>query len=69
MYNRSIVPKNFKVPEELRTKDFIKVDTLSVANVKWKESLNDSLVLVKEGELLIWLKQALKTDKVSIKRD
>ena len=23
MYNRSIVPKNFKVPEELRTKDFI----------------------------------------------
>ena len=53
----------------LESKDFIKVDTLSVANVKWKESLNDSLVLVKEGELLIWLKQALKTDKVSIKRD
>ncbi|WP_417871545.1 DUF389 domain-containing protein [Winogradskyella sp.] len=59
----------FGYAKMLESKDFIKVDTLSVANVKWKESLNDSLVLVKEGELLIWLKQALKTDKVSIKRD
>ena len=49
--------------------DFIKVDTLSVANVRWKESLNDSIVLVKEADLLTWLKQELKTDKVTIKRD
>ena len=34
---------------------------LSIANVKWKASVNDSIAQVKEDELLIWLKQVLKT--------
>jgi uncharacterized hydrophobic protein (TIGR00271 family) len=59
----------FAYAKMLESKDFIKVDTLTVANVKWKTSLNDSLASVKEGELLIWLKQELKTEKISIKRN
>ena len=53
----------------LESQDFIKVDTLNVANVKWKSSLNDSIVGVKEGELLLWLKQELKTEKIRVKRN
>lgn len=59
----------FGYAKMLESKDFIKVDTLTVANIKWKENLNDSIALVKEGELLLWLKQELKTEKVSIKRN
>ena len=35
----------------------------------WKLDSNDSVALVNEGELLVWLKQVLKTEKVSIKRN
>lgn len=59
----------FGYAKMLESKDFIKIDTLTVANIKWKETLNDSLALVKEGELLLWLKQELKTEKIRIKRD
>ena len=59
----------FSYAKQLESTDFIKVDTLTVANIKWKESLNDSLVLVKEGELLQWLKEKLNTEKVHIRRD
>ena len=59
----------FGYAKMLESRDFIKIDTLTVANVKWKETLNDSLKQVKEGELLLWLKQELKTEKISIKRN
>ena len=59
----------FGFAKMLESQDFIKVDTLNVANVKWKSSLNDSIVGVKEGELLLWLKQELKTEKIRVKRD
>ncbi len=59
----------FSYAKMLESKNFISVDTLSVANIKWKESLSDSLALVKEGELLLWLKQELKTDKIRVKRE
>ncbi|MBT8244048.1 MAG: DUF389 domain-containing protein [Winogradskyella sp.] len=59
----------FSYGKMLESKDFIKVDTLSVANIAWKATLNDSLVLVKEKELHSWLKEVLKTDKVKIKRN
>ena len=38
----------FSYAKMLESEDFIKVDTLSVANVKWKTTLNDSLILVKK---------------------
>ena len=53
----------------LESNDFIKVDTVMVANVKWNTSLSDSLVVVKEKQLSDWLKQELKTEKIIIKRD
>jgi uncharacterized hydrophobic protein (TIGR00271 family) len=59
----------FGYAKMLESTDFIKVDTLTVANIRWNESLNDSIVLVKEADLLVWLKQELKTDKVTIKKD
>ncbi|WP_299115461.1 DUF389 domain-containing protein [uncultured Winogradskyella sp.] len=59
----------FGYAKMLESKDFIKIDTISVANIKWNSNLNDSLVLVKEGELLKWLKDELKTEKVRINRN
>ena len=57
----------FSYAKALESKDFIKVDTVSVATVKWNESLNDSLVAVREKQLADWLKQELKTQKIIIK--
>lgn len=59
----------FGYAKMLESKDFIKIDTLTLANIKWKATVSDSLALVKEGELLQWLKQELKTEKISIKRN
>ncbi len=59
----------FGYAKMLESKDFIKVDTLTVANVKWKSSLNDSIVKVQESNLLTWLKGELKTEKITIKRN
>ncbi|MGB0981590.1 MAG: DUF389 domain-containing protein [Winogradskyella sp.] len=58
----------FAYGKMLESKDFIKVDTLTIASVKWKTTINDSLASVKESELLLWLKQELKTEKISINR-
>ena len=57
----------FSYAKALESKDFIKVDTVSIATVKWNESLNDSLVAVREKQLGDWLKQELNTQKIIIK--
>ena len=57
----------FSYAKMLESNDFIKVDTVTVANVKWNTSLSDSLVVVKEKQLGDWLKQELKTKKIIIK--
>ncbi|WP_262733213.1 DUF389 domain-containing protein [Gaetbulibacter sp. NE] len=59
----------FGYSKRLESKDFIKVDTVTIANIKWKTNVSDSIALVKEGELLAWLKQTLKTEKISVKRE
>ncbi|MBT8393703.1 MAG: DUF389 domain-containing protein [Flavobacteriaceae bacterium] len=59
----------FSYAKMLESSDFIKVDTVTVANVKWNPSLNDSLVVVKEKELGDWLKQELKTETIIVKHD
>ncbi|MCL5128660.1 MULTISPECIES: DUF389 domain-containing protein [unclassified Algibacter] len=59
----------FSYAKTLESKDFINTDTLDVATVKWSESLNDSLVIIKEKQLGDWLKQELKTKVVIIKRN
>ena len=59
----------FAYAKMLESKDFIKVDTVTIANVRWKTSLSDSLIGVKEAALLSWLKEELKTEKIRIKRN
>ncbi|NQX85589.1 MAG: DUF389 domain-containing protein [Flavobacteriaceae bacterium] len=57
----------FGYAEALESKDFIKVDTIAVALVKWN-NLADSIAVEKESELSIWLKKELKKDSVLIRR-
>ncbi|WP_282044183.1 DUF389 domain-containing protein [Winogradskyella flava] len=59
----------FSYAKTLESNDFIKIDTVTVANIKWNTTINDSIARIKEGELQTWLKQELKTDKLIIKRN
>ncbi|RNC83458.1 MAG: DUF389 domain-containing protein [Winogradskyella sp.] len=59
----------FGYSKMLESKDFIKVDTITVANIKWKATLSDSLATLKEKELSNWLKEEIKVDTVVIKRN
>ncbi|MDN3666688.1 DUF389 domain-containing protein [Algibacter miyuki] len=59
----------FSYAKTLESKDFINTDTLEVATVKWNETLNDSLIAIKEKQLNDWLKEQLKAKQVIIKRD
>ncbi len=55
----------FGYAKMLESKDFINIDTVTVANVRWKVSLADSTVLSRERALQKWLKEELKVDTVS----
>lgn len=59
----------FGYSKMLESKDFINIDTVTVANVRWKVALKDSLVAIKEKELQSWLQKELKTDTIVIKRN
>jgi len=59
----------FGYAKMLESKDFINIDTVTVANVRWKVSVEDSLVLVRERNLQKWMKQELKVDTVFIRRN
>ena len=59
----------FGYAKMLESKDFINIDTVTVASVRWKVSVEDSLVLVRERSLQKWLKQELKVDTVFIRRN
>ncbi|OIQ18822.1 DUF389 domain-containing protein [Lacinutrix sp. MedPE-SW] len=59
----------FSFAKMLESKDFIRIDTVSVARVTWSKSLNDSLRTVKEKELSQWLKKEVKSDTVYITRN
>lgn len=59
----------FSYAKMLESKDFIKIDTIAVAHIKWRKSLKDSLVLIKERELSKWLKQKLNLDVLVLKRN
>lgn len=59
----------FSYAKTLESKDFINTDTLQVATVTWNESLNDSLVVIKEKQLTDWLKEELKAKRIILKRN
>lgn len=53
----------------LSSKDFIKIDTIPLATIKWNERLPDSIVSPKERELRNWLQKEMKLDTLFIKRE
>ncbi|BAO74833.1 DUF389 domain-containing protein [Winogradskyella sp. PG-2] len=59
----------FGYAKMLESKDFINIDTVNVANIRWKVSLSDSVVLVRERSLQKWLKEELKVDTVFVRRN
>lgn len=52
----------------LTSKDFVNIDTLEMARVRWKVSLEDSLIMKRERELSSWLKKELKVDTILVRR-
>jgi uncharacterized hydrophobic protein (TIGR00271 family) len=53
----------------LYSKDFIKVDTIPTATIKWNYKLADSIIKPKERELRKWLQRELELDTLFIKRE
>ncbi|MBU3009922.1 TIGR00341 family protein [Polaribacter vadi] len=53
----------------LSSKDFIKIDTIPVATIKWNLRLPDSIISPKERELRSWLQSEMKLDTLFIKRE
>ncbi|MDG5492537.1 DUF389 domain-containing protein [Psychroserpens sp. SPM9] len=59
----------FGYSKMLESKDFINIDTVTVANVRWKVELNDSIVLSRERDLREWLQKTLQVDTIVIQRN
>ncbi|WP_298765503.1 DUF389 domain-containing protein [uncultured Polaribacter sp.] len=53
----------------LSSKDFIKIDTIPIAIVKWNLKLPDSIITPKESDLRVWLQKEMELDTLFIKRD
>ena len=53
----------------LFSKDFIKIDTIPVATIKWRARMADSIIAPKERELRTWLQKEMKLDTLFIKRE
>jgi len=53
----------------LFSKDFINIDTIPTATVKWNVKLSDTLVNVKEIQLRTWLQKEMDLDTLFIKRE
>ncbi|MBQ0768540.1 MAG: DUF389 domain-containing protein [Bizionia sp.] len=58
----------FGYSKMLETKDFIKIDTVSVIDVEWSKKISDSEKRTKEKELKVWLKNTVKTDSILVKK-
>ena len=52
----------------LLSKDFINIDTIPIATVKWNRSLSDSLIKPKERDLRTWLQREMDLDTLFLKR-
>ena len=53
----------------LYSKDFIKIDTIPVATIKWDLKLSDSIISLKENELRTWLQKEMALDTLFMKRE
>jgi uncharacterized hydrophobic protein (TIGR00271 family) len=59
----------FGYSKMLVSTNFTSVDTIDVATAKWSKSLNDSIVKIKDKELVTWLKTQVKTDSIILKKE
>ncbi|MFT4575363.1 MAG: putative hydrophobic protein (TIGR00271 family) [Polaribacter sp.] len=53
----------------LSSSDFIKIDTIPLAIVKWNTSMKDSVIDLKELELRKWMQLEMQLDTLFIKRE
>jgi uncharacterized hydrophobic protein (TIGR00271 family) len=53
----------------LSSKEFIKIDTIPIATIKWNMKLPDSIIAPKERELRAWLQKEMQLDTLFIKRE
>lgn len=53
----------------LNSKDFIKIDTIPQAFVRWNSSVSDSIINSKEKAMQLWLQKELQLDTIFIKRE
>ena len=53
----------------LSSKDFINIDTIPVATIKWNIKIPDSIISPKERELRVWLQKEMELDTLFIKRE
>lgn len=60
--------RQFGFARMLSSNDFIKVDTIPVATVKWNSQLSDSIQTLRERELHAWLRKELNLDTLIIER-
>ncbi len=59
----------FAYSEVLASQDFIQIDTLKVAQVKWNSNITDSIRQRRERDLANWLREVLKTkDTIFVNR-
>ncbi|CAM1344264.1 DUF389 domain-containing protein [Tenacibaculum amylolyticum] len=60
--------KEIRFSKVLRTKDFIKVDTVPEASIVWSKKLKEDYIAKKEKELQQWLQKEMKLDTLIIKK-
>ena len=53
----------------LSSKDFIKIDTIPMATIRWNLKLPDSIIAPKERELRTWLQKEMGLDTLFIRRE
>ncbi len=53
----------------LSSKDFLKIDTIPIATVKWNSKLPETIVNLREKELRTWLQNEMKLDTLFINRE
>ncbi len=53
----------------LSSKDFIEIDTIPIATIKWNLQMPDSIIAPKERELRTWLQKEMELDTLFIKRE
>ncbi|WP_375237986.1 DUF389 domain-containing protein [Aurantibacter sp.] len=61
--------KSFGYATMFESKDFVKMDTISIAKITWNSQLSDSVKTIKDETLKLWLKDRIKAKKVVIKSE